>query len=264
MAKNRFWSFLLYPESASLEKCIELLEDLRIKACISPLHDRDLDREGNTKKAHYHVYLVYPNPISHNSVIDGICNPLGLNPYCLPLRDPGQAFLYLWHDSRNSKGKKALYNKEDITFLNGCNADDFPEKVKHKEELQKALFELRRDIVQNDILEFSDLVEWVENNPKPYYQELLIDKMWIIDKYITSKRHALGSKDYQCAVITKLKDEVLELEHVNKVLSNQVASLIGFVQYYEQLTGKRVVDSIYKMVDDECIIIPDIDYSKFF
>lgn len=170
MAKNRFWSFLLYPESASLEKCIDFLEDLRIKACISPLHDRDLDREGNTKKAHYHVYLVYPNPISHNSVIDGICTPLGLNPYCLPLRDPGQAFLYLWHDSRNSKGKKALYNKEDIIFLNGCNADDFPEKVKKKEELEKAFFRLRADIEKFDITEFCKLLEFVENSNDPLYQ----------------------------------------------------------------------------------------------
>lgn len=48
----------MYPESAP-ENWREILADLHIPVLISPLHDKDVTPDGEIKKAHYHVIIMY-------------------------------------------------------------------------------------------------------------------------------------------------------------------------------------------------------------
>ena len=65
--KKRNWAFVLYPESAP-ENWRELLQQTGLQCVISTLHDKDLDPDGNPKKAHHHIILVYSGPTSFNVV----------------------------------------------------------------------------------------------------------------------------------------------------------------------------------------------------
>lgn len=47
--KKRNWGFILYTESAPLN-WIEILKESGLPCCISPLHDKDVDSDGNLKK----------------------------------------------------------------------------------------------------------------------------------------------------------------------------------------------------------------------
>lgn len=61
MAKKRSKHFatVVYPESTLLSSMFEFLGDLKISYLVSPPHDSDLDEQGNLKKAHFHVILVF-------------------------------------------------------------------------------------------------------------------------------------------------------------------------------------------------------------
>ena len=56
--RTRNFATVVYPESASGD-WMEKLADLKIKAFVSPLHDKDKNPDGEPKKAHYHVILMF-------------------------------------------------------------------------------------------------------------------------------------------------------------------------------------------------------------
>ena len=43
--KSRYWTFLIYPESAPKD-WYSKLEELHIPICVSPLHDKDTNPDG--------------------------------------------------------------------------------------------------------------------------------------------------------------------------------------------------------------------------
>ena len=61
--KFKNWNLLIYPENVSRETMLEVLLNLHIPVCISPLHTPD------DKKPHYHVIIQYPSPISSDYVL---------------------------------------------------------------------------------------------------------------------------------------------------------------------------------------------------
>ena len=66
--KNRYWTFLIYPESAPKD-WKDILQQTFLPVAISPLHDKDLNADGEKKKPHYHIIVCrfrvnYKSPIS--------------------------------------------------------------------------------------------------------------------------------------------------------------------------------------------------------
>lgn len=59
--RTRNFVSILYPESAA-EQWLEILKEEHVDFFVSPLHSDDLDANGNEKKAHYHVMLMFSGP----------------------------------------------------------------------------------------------------------------------------------------------------------------------------------------------------------
>lgn len=58
--RTRNWSAIMYPESIEKGADIwEWLEELKTPVLVSPLHDKDREKDGTAKKAHYHVILMF-------------------------------------------------------------------------------------------------------------------------------------------------------------------------------------------------------------
>lgn len=70
MAKKRSKHFatVVYPESTLLSSMFEFLGDLKISYLVSPPHDSDYDEQGNLKKAHFHIILVFDSLKSFEQV----------------------------------------------------------------------------------------------------------------------------------------------------------------------------------------------------
>ena len=57
-ARSKVWAGVVYPESAP-QDWQDKLRELLIDSFISPLHDKDTNADGEVKKAHWHVMLMF-------------------------------------------------------------------------------------------------------------------------------------------------------------------------------------------------------------
>ena len=56
--RKRNFVTIIYPESAP-ENFKEIIGDWHIPAFLSPLHDKDVNPDGEKKKPHYHLMLMF-------------------------------------------------------------------------------------------------------------------------------------------------------------------------------------------------------------
>ena len=56
--RTRSYATVVYPESAP-DNWLSILEESKVPCCVSPLHCDDFNPDGEPKKAHYHVLLLF-------------------------------------------------------------------------------------------------------------------------------------------------------------------------------------------------------------
>lgn len=72
--KGRDWTFLVYPESAP-KNWRSILDSTHMRWIESPLHDKDVNPNGEVKKAHWHIMLSSDGPMTETQ-IKSIIKPL--------------------------------------------------------------------------------------------------------------------------------------------------------------------------------------------
>lgn len=124
MSKNkdqraRTWTFVVYPESAP-ENWRDILSDYHIPWVESPLHDKDVNPDGEVKKAHWHIILFFDGKKSFEQVqeiTDALnapipqktANPKGLVRYLIHMDNP----------------EKYQYKREEIVCHCGADIDEY-------------------------------------------------------------------------------------------------------------------------------------------
>ena len=151
--KKRNWAFVLYPESAP-ENWRELLQQTGLQCVISPLHDKDLDPDGNPKKAHHHIILVYSGPTSFN-VVKQLTESLK-QPIPQALEQVRGYYRYLTH---KDNPEKAQYSEDDIETINGFNIADFVELTKSEVNAYKR--KLQELIIKLECYEYCDFMDFL-------------------------------------------------------------------------------------------------------
>ncbi|WP_367695332.1 Rep family protein, partial [Helicobacter pylori] len=71
LGRTRSYAIIIYPDSANNE-WLDILERTCIPCAISPLHDKDLEKDGTPKKPHYHVLFKFENKKSLKQIFE-IC-----------------------------------------------------------------------------------------------------------------------------------------------------------------------------------------------
>lgn len=146
--KDRYFTFLLYPESIP-DDWLSKLELTGIPMAISPLHDKDKSSvEGEEyKKPHYHVIYIANNPVTAESVRNRIKRALGdksIAKVQIISTTVENMYLYLTHESKDAVDKnKHVYDKQDIIHLNNFDIDRYiTESVEEKEDLYNLLCDI--------------------------------------------------------------------------------------------------------------------------
>ncbi|MEL1068170.1 Rep family protein, partial [Campylobacter coli] len=62
--RTRNWTFFVYPESAP-ENWRDVLNEMHIPWIESPLHDKDVDSNGELEKAHWHILILFASKKSY-------------------------------------------------------------------------------------------------------------------------------------------------------------------------------------------------------
>ena len=149
--KKRNWAFTAWPDSLP-QDWKERLEQTGLPVAISPIHDKDVNPDGTPKKAHYHVMLFYSGPTSYN-VVKRLTDSLG-QPIPQAVEQVRGYYRYLTH---KDNPEKAQYEEKDIIKLNGFDIQDYVELT--KSEVTKAMKEVQGFVMDNNILEYADLME---------------------------------------------------------------------------------------------------------
>lgn len=184
--KKRNWAFVLYPESAP-EDWFERLQKKGLQGAISPLHDKDLNADGEPKKAHYHVIVTYSGPTSFN-VVKSLCDELNC-PIPQPLEQIRGYYRYLTH---KDNPEKAQYSDSDIQLLNGFDIRDYVELT--ATEAAKIKIKLCQFIDEGGINEYYDLINLLRDSDMFDEFDVASRNTLFFNTYITSRRNKLRMK----------------------------------------------------------------------
>ena len=197
MIKKRNWGAVIYPESAPAD-WKEILKIKGLTFAVSPLHDSDINPTGESKKEHYHIILCFGSPTTFNNVKE-ILDELN-QPIPIPLESVRGYYRYFTH---KDNPEKYQYNDKDIELYNGFDVTD----VLNSFEVFEALKNIQLLIIEHEILEYSDLLDYLMSNDLPEMWNVASSHTLFLNTYITSKRHKLEKYEQEKdAVRREMKD----------------------------------------------------------
>lgn len=160
--RSLYYATIIYEESVK-DNWLEILENLHIPCLISPLHDRDLDKQGKFKKAHKHILFIYESLKSKSQCKEVIDMIGGVG--CEIVTCPKSYALYLAHQNAPDK---AQYNPDEIISLSG--GDKYLENTKIS-SIDK--YEIISDIIRycqkENIDCLADIIEFSLENKKEWF-----------------------------------------------------------------------------------------------
>lgn len=178
VSKTRNWGTIVYPESAP-KYWRSVLEDIHAPAFISPLHDLDCNPNGEKKKSHYHVMLMFDGPKSRDVVIPLIESFGGVG--CEYINSVRGYARYLCH---LDNPEKSQYDISDVVSLSGA---DYGEVISLISDKYKAIKEMITFCNDNCVIAYSDLLDWASVNREDWFRVLCDNGTYVIKAYIKSK-----------------------------------------------------------------------------
>ena len=173
----RNWAFIVYPESAP-DDWLERLRDLCVPGLVSPLHDKDANPDGEPKKAHYHVVLMFSGKKSFDQV-KAVSDDLNAsNP--VPVNDLRGYARYLIHIDNPEKYQ---YQANDVLGLCG---QDYYQYIETSADLDNALDEILDWCIDNQCYSFRKLVDYSRKNRRDWFRILASKRSTFVMNYIKS------------------------------------------------------------------------------
>lgn len=177
MSKSRYWWFILYPESAP-DDFIDQLTNEMVPCVISPLHDKDIHKDGTLKKPHYHILLRYDGNTTYNHVLE-LTRRYNATIPLIP-NSPSAAFQYLTHENDPSK---AHYDTNDLVMLNGFKPPRF---VKSEDDVFDMTAKILAIINDNSLFEYSDVVHILMGMKESVLLNHLVKNAYFFNTYLRS------------------------------------------------------------------------------
>jgi hypothetical protein len=181
--KGRNWAFVVYPESAPAG-WREMIAELHLPCLVSPLHDRDTDKDGKTKKAHHHVLLMFDGPTT-KARVDELIEPFNGTKSAEYVRSLRGYARYLAH---LDDPEKAQYSPEEITAYGGADVGELLKP--NGNGRYETIGEMMDFCEEYNILEFADLLRYARKNRSEDWFPVLVDSAFLMSRYITSLRHS--------------------------------------------------------------------------
>lgn len=180
--RTRSWTFVIYEDSAP-SNWADLLDEQYIEWVESPWHDRDLNADGQPKKKHKHILLLFGGVKSYEQVkeITDLVNA----PIPQRCHNAKALVRYMAH---LDNPEKAQYSIQDIKAHGGVDlADMLRASSSERYTLIKEMIAFIRD---NDIREFEDMLDYAAAEHFDDWFPLLCDNSaYIVGQYIKSRRH---------------------------------------------------------------------------
>jgi len=199
----RNWTFLVYPESAP-QNWRDVLDELHIQWVESPLHDKDDNVDGEQKKLHWHILLLFEGKKSfgqikeivdklHATIPQKVVSAKGLVRYMVHLDNP----------------EKYQYDRAAIIGHGGV---DVVEYLKPTSSTRYQLIREMMDFVrENRIIELRVLLDYAMMERFDDWFPLLCDNSaYIMGEYIKSYRYGAEQLPLRTVKVDRETGEVME------------------------------------------------------
>lgn len=207
--RTRLWTCVAYPESAP-DNWRQLLDDLHIEWCESPLHEFDVNPTGEIKKPHWHLIFAFDGPKSFEQVSE-ICQLINAPrpERCHSLRGAARYLAHL------DNPEKFQYPVDQIVphggfDLSAALAPTASERYALIEEMQEYC-------VASGIFEFADLCDYARSNRREDWFPLLCDSCaFIMREYLKSRRWKKTSEAAQAGRAhagRAAMEKIMEINH---------------------------------------------------
>ena len=148
--KGRDWTFIVYPESAP-EQWREILDQTHLRWIESPLHDKDVNADGEIKKAHWHILLSFDGPVTLKAV-----EKIALQLNCPEPRKVSSSKGLVRYMIHKDNPEKFQYSIDEIVAHNGADVASYFEMT-HTNKLV-LMKEIVNFIVKNEIDNYADFL----------------------------------------------------------------------------------------------------------
>lgn len=179
--RTRNFATIVYPESAP-QDWFSLLAETKIPAFVSPLHDRDINPNGEEKKPHYHVMIMFDGVKTEDQareVFDTI-GGVGLE-VVKTIRGYAR---YLCH--LDNPGDKHVYETGEVRQLGGA---DYTAVIGLASDKYKAIAEMLDFCDEWDITEYCDLLEYARAERFEWFRILCDNGTFVMREHLKSRRH---------------------------------------------------------------------------
>lgn len=178
VGRTRNFATVVYPDSAPAN-WKEKLDQLHVAAFISPLHDKDVNPNGELKKAHYHVLVMFEGPKDYDTQVKPIFDEIGAVGREIVNSARGYA-RYLCH---LDNPEKATYSPSEVLCMGGA---DYYGVVTLPTDDLKVITEIKRFCRENEIYSLAEIIDIAESLHPEWYSTIVMSRCYVIDKYIKS------------------------------------------------------------------------------
>lgn len=180
--RTRNWTIVLYPESAP-KNWRDIIDELHIEWVESPLHDKDINGDGEVKKPHWHILLMFGGVKSYEQVLE-VTKELNC-PIPVRCHNVKAMVRYMAH---LDNPEKAPYSTSDIKAHGGVDLSDLLKPS--SSERYAIIGDMLAYIRANHVIEFQDLMDYALANEFDTWFPLLCDNSaFVVGQYIKSQRH---------------------------------------------------------------------------
>ena len=184
--RTRNFATVVYPESAPSD-WMDRLDQLHIATLISPLHDKDTNPNGDQKKPHYHVLLMFESPVDFESKVKPIFEEIG----AVGRESVNSCRGYARYLCHLDNPEKAQYDMEDVI---SCSGADYQTMINLATDKYSAIGEMIEFCLQNGIVSYAQLLLFAKENRNDWFRVLcdngsltmvqfLKSHYWEISKY---------------------------------------------------------------------------------
>ena len=176
--RTRNFATVVYPDSAP-ENWKQIIAESKIPCFISPLHDKDINANGEPKKPHYHVMPMYDGPKTEDQAREFFATFGGVG--CEIVKSARAYARYLCH---LDNPEKAQYDIADVVCY-GCA--DYMTLIGTMADKAKAIREMHAWINENDITCYADVFDYAAIQRSDWFDCLINSGSYPVKEYIKSR-----------------------------------------------------------------------------
>lgn len=205
-ARCNYWSTVVYPESAP-ENWVTILEDAIVPALVSPLHDQDINPDGEVKKEHYHVLLLFESlksPAQAKEIFD-LIGGVG----CERVNSIRGYARYLCHLDNPDKVR---YSEDDVRAFAGV---DYYNIISLPTDRLGIIRDMQLFIRENKVHSFADLCDYALLERDDWFRVLTESGTVYIKEYLKSRSWTSNEEIRELEKRVKMAKLQKELEDID-------------------------------------------------